>query len=255
MRLKVLGCSGAEFPGHNAPGFLLDNEIAFDAGSITGVLDEKAQMKINNIFITHAHLDHIRSIPFLADNIIVGRKAHQINILSISPVLNVIGKHLFNSSMWPDFTLIPNSDDAILNLIELKVGKPININAYTITPYKVKHTVPAVGYLVEDKKERRFFYTGDTGPSTQTWRMIGNKLIHCLIIDVSFPDSMGNMAIRTGHLTPSLLKEEILKIEQRPDHIFITHPKPQYQRTIKAELDRLRIKNVRMLKDGDTILI
>lgn len=104
MKIKVIGCSGAEFPGHNAPGFLLDEEIVFDAGSITGVLDEKAQLKIKSIFITHAHLDHIRSIPFLADNIIIGEKAHQVNILSISPVINTIKRHLFNSSMWPDFT-------------------------------------------------------------------------------------------------------------------------------------------------------
>jgi ribonuclease BN (tRNA processing enzyme) len=255
MRVKVIGCSGAEFPGHNAPGFLLDNETVFDAGSLTGVLDEKAQLRIKNIFVTHAHLDHIRSIPFLADNIITGRKSHQINILSIPPVLSTIKKHLFNSSMWPDFTIIPNSDEAILNLMELTVGKPTNINGYNITPYKVNHTVPAVGYLVEDKKERRFFYTGDTGPSAKTWKRIGNKKIHCLIIDVSFPNSMGHMAIMTGHLTPSLLKEEILNIQPIPDHIYITHPKPQYLKTIKTELDGLRLKNLKTLKEGDRILI
>jgi len=255
MRLKVMGCSGAEFPGHNAPGFLLDNEIVFDAGSITGVLDEKAQSKIKHIFITHAHLDHIRSIPFLADNIAVSKKTHRINILSIPPVLRTIKKHLFNSTMWPDFTIIPDYDRAILNLIRLKVGKSTNVDSYTITPYKVSHTVPAVGYLVEDEKGRRFFYTGDTRPSTETWKKIGNKKINCLIIDVSFPNSMGFMAIRTGHLTPCLLKEEILKIQQKPDRIYITHPKPQYERTIQVELNRLGMKNVRMLKDGETVLI
>jgi cAMP phosphodiesterase len=255
MRLKVIGCSGAEFPGHNAPGFLLDKEIAFDAGSITGVLDEKAQLKIKNIFITHAHLDHIRSIPFLADNIIVGEKAHQINVLSIAPVIGTIKKHLFNSSMWPDFTILPNPDGPILNLVTLRAGRTTNVNGYSITPYKVNHPVPAVGYLVEDSKERRLFYTGDMGPSTETWKKIGDRKIGCLIIDVSFPDSMGDMAIRTGHLTPSLLKVEISKIPHRPDHIYVTHPKPQYLKAIKAELEKLRMKNLKMLKEGDTIVI
>jgi ribonuclease BN (tRNA processing enzyme) len=255
MKLRVLGCSGAEFPGHNAPGFLLDDQIAFDAGSITSALDEKAQSKIKNIFITHAHLDHIKGIPFLADNIVVGKKAHRVNIFSVPPVISTIRKHLFNSSMWPDFTIIPNDNEGILNLVELKAGRPIDINGYTITPYKVNHTVPAVGYLVEDKKERRFFYTGDTGPSTETWKKIGSRKIHCLIIDVSFHNRMGSIAIRTGHLTPRLLKEEILKIEPRPDHIYITHPKPQYYRTIRNELDRLKIKNLKILREGETILI
>lgn len=255
MKIKVLGCSGAKFPGHNVPGFLLNNEIVFDAGSLTGVLNEKAQLKIKNIFITHAHLDHIRGIPFLADNIIVRNMNHRVNIFSIPPVLKTIKRHLFNSSVWPDFTIIPHPDDAILNLIKLKAGESLNLDDYLVTPYEVNHTVPAVGYLVEDKKKRRFFYTGDTGPSHDTWEKIGDKQIHCLIIDVSFPNSMKGMAIRTGHLTPGLLKEELLKIRCKPENIYITHIKPQYLKAIKEELKKLRIKNLMILKDGDTISI
>jgi len=46
MKIRVIGCSGAELPGHNAPGFLLDDEIIFDAGSITSVLTAKEQLRI-----------------------------------------------------------------------------------------------------------------------------------------------------------------------------------------------------------------
>jgi ribonuclease BN (tRNA processing enzyme) len=255
MKIKVLGCSGAKFPGHNIPGFLLDDEILFDAGTLTGVLDEKAQLKIKNIFITHAHLDHVRSIPFLADNIILRNINHRVNIISISPVIKTIKKHLFNSSMWPDFTIIPNLNDAILNLVELKAGESLQVNNHTVTPYKVNHTVPAVGYLVEDKKKRRFFYTGDTGPTSETWEKIGDKKMHCLIIDVSFSNSMEDMAIRTGHLTPKLLKEELLKIKYMPELIYVTHLKPQYLKVITTELKELKMKNLKVLRDGDTIRI
>jgi cAMP phosphodiesterase len=157
--------------------------------------------------------------------------------------------------VWPDFTVIPHPEDAILNLVKLKTGKPIRIHDYTITPYAVNHTVAAVGYLVEDKNKKRFFYTGDIGPSGKTWEKIGDRQIHCLIIDVSFPNSMRDIAIRTGHLTPHLLKEELSKIRQVPEHVYITHPKPQHFRTIKTELDRLKIKKVSLLRDGDTIRI
>jgi ribonuclease BN (tRNA processing enzyme) len=255
MKIRVLGCSGAKFPGHNVPGFLLNDDIVFDAGSLTGVLDERAQLKIKDIFITHAHLDHIRSIPFLADNIILANVYHKVNLYSISSVINTIKKHLFNSSLWPDFTIIPHPDDAILNLVKLSLDRPIKINCYTVTPYKVNHTVPAVGYLVEDEKKRRFFYTGDTGPSHEPWDKIGDRTINCLIIDVSFPNSMEDLAIKTGHLTPLLLKEELLKIKHIPKQICITHQKPQFLKTIKAELERLRIKNLQVLRDGDTIRI
>ncbi len=255
MKINVIGCSGAEFPGHNAPGFLLDDEILLDAGSLTNTLDEKAQLKIRHIFITHAHLDHIRSIPFLADNIVVGKKHSKITIYSISPVIRTIKKHLFNSAVWPDFTIIPNPGDAILNLVSLKAAEPVIVDGYTITPYKVNHTVPAVGYLVEDMKGKSFFYTGDTGPTAGTWKKIKNRKLNCLIIDVSFPDSMRELAVRTGHLTPGLLQEEMGAFHQAPEHICITHPKPQYFRTIKKELEALGMKNLTILKDGDIIRI
>jgi ribonuclease BN (tRNA processing enzyme) len=255
MKIKVLGCAGAEFPGHNPPGFLLDDEILFDAGSLTNVLDEREQGKIKDIFITHAHLDHIRGIPFLADNIIIGHWPCRVNLFSIPPVLRVIKKHLLNSSMWPDFTVIPHHRDAILKLKYLTAGEPVKINAYTITPYKVHHSVPATGYLVEDRQGKRFFYTGDTGPSDATWKKLGGKRMNGLIIEVSFPNKMEKMAIVTGHLTAKLLRKELSKIKQNPEKIYITHLKPQYLKTIRKELQELKMKNLRLLRDGEIIRI
>ncbi len=255
MKIKVLGCSGAEFPGRNPPSFLLDDKILFDAGSLTHVLDVKDQLKIKHIFITHAHLDHITGIPFLAENIIFVRQWHPIHILGIPPVVKAIRKNIFNGSIWPDFAAIPNSRKPILKFVKLKIGQSIELNGYSITPYQVNHSVPATGYLVEDQRGRRFFYTGDTGPFDATWEKIGAKKIHCLIIEVSFPNRMGNIAIQTGHLTPRLLKKELLKMKQMPGRIYITHLKPQYFKAIKNEVRRLRIKNLRLLRDGETIRI
>jgi ribonuclease BN (tRNA processing enzyme) len=255
MKIKVLGCSGAEFPGHRPPSFLLNGKILFDTGSLTDILDMKGQLKIEHIFITHPHLDHILGIPFLADNLIFMKKRHRVNILSIPPVIKTIRKSLLDGSIWPDFTIIPDTHEAILNLIELKPGHSIRIEDYTITPYPVNHSVPATGYLVEDKRMRRFFYTGDTGPTDSTWAKIGEKQIHGLIIEVSFPSRMEKVALETGHLTPLLLKKELRKIDPHPERIFIIHIKPQYFKAIKPELQKLKIKNLRLLRDGETIRI
>jgi ribonuclease BN (tRNA processing enzyme) len=255
MKIDVLGCSGAKFPGHNTPTFMLGKEILFDAGTIAEVLNEKQQLKIKYIFITHAHLDHIRSIPFLADNIIVGQNEHRVTIFSIASIINTIKKHLFNSSVWPDFSLIPDPENAVLNFMPLKVGRPLTLNGYSITPYKVPHTVPAVGYLIQDRKSRRVFYTGDMGPSGDTWKKLGDVRIDCLIIDVSFPNSLEGMAVKTGHLTPGLLQHEILKMSNPPGSVCIAHIKPQYSKKIKEELRKLKIRNLSVLKDGDTIRV
>jgi ribonuclease BN (tRNA processing enzyme) len=255
MKIKVLGCSGAEFPGSRPPSFLLNGKILLDTGSLTNVLDLKAQLKIEDIFITHSHLDHIIGIPFLADNLIFGKKWHKVNILSIPPVIRAIKKNILDGSIWPDFTVIPNAHEGILTLTELKPGHSIKIGEYTITPYPVNHSVPATGYLVEDERERRLFYTGDTGPTDTTWEKLKKKKIHCLVIEVSFPNQMEKIALETGHLTPRLLENEILKIEPPPKKIYITHLKPQYLTKIKKELNMLNLNNLKLLKDEDTINI
>ncbi|MBZ0156880.1 MAG: 3',5'-cyclic-nucleotide phosphodiesterase [Alphaproteobacteria bacterium] len=253
MKIKVLGCAGAEFPGHNPPGFLLDDTILFDAGSLTNVLDRKAQAKITDIFITHAHLDHVRGISFLADNIIVEKRKQRVNIISIPSVLRTIKRNLLNDSLWPDFTMIPDYENAVLKYIPVKPFTPLEVNGYRIVLYTVNHSVPAVGYLVEDSRGRRFFYTGDTGPTSTTWKRIGDMTIHCLVIEASFPSRMKDLAVLTGHLTPRLLKEELLKMKHLPERIYVTHPKPQHLKTIREELGRLGIGNIRMLEDGETI--
>ncbi|HSB05835.1 MAG TPA: MBL fold metallo-hydrolase [Thermodesulfobacteriota bacterium] len=255
MKIRVLGCSGADFPGNHLPGFLLDQEILFDAGSLTTVLDEKEQRKVQHIFITHAHLDHIIGIPFLADNIIAGKRGHRVNIYAIPSVVKTIKRHLFNSSVWPDFTEIPNVEYGVLNLIELKTGQPTQVGEYAITAYRVNHTVSAVGYLVENHPKKRIFYTGDMGPSKETWKKLKGIPIDCLVIDVSFPSFMTDMALRTGHLTPTLLKEELLNISPAPKRVLATHTKTQYYQAIKKEIETLHMDGIRILKDGETLRI
>jgi len=253
MKIKVLGCSGTEFPGRNPSSFLLDDRILFDAGSLTNILDKKKQLKVERIFITHAHLDHVTGIPYLAENIVFSNMRRKVDIIGSPLVIKTIKRHLLNGSVWPDFTVIPDAHHGILKLIELKPGQSMKTDDYTITPYEVNHTVPAVGYLVEDHRERRFFYTGDTGPCDDTWKKVGDKKLQLLIIEVSFPNRMEEFAIKTGHLTPLLIKKELSKIRFFPEKICITHMKPQFFSTIKTEIRRLGIKNLRLLRDGETI--
>lgn len=255
MRVKVLGCSGAEMPGHNPSSFLIDDVIALDAGSITSALPEKQQWKVKSIFVTHAHLDHIRGIPFLADNIIINKPDLKFEVLSIRPIIKALKDNLLNSTIWPDFTDIPHPKDGIIKLVEIMEGKEISNFNYQITPIAVNHTVPAVGYLIVDKNGKSLFYTGDTGPTKKTWKRLKERCLDALIIEVSFPNKMKELALLTGHLTAELLSDELKEIQCIPKKIYITHPKPQYLKQITAELKMLKIKNLSLLNDGKVIVI
>ena len=88
-----------------------------------------------------------------------------------------------------------------------------------------------------------------------TWEKIGEKKIHGLIIESSFPNRLEEMAMMTGHLTPGLLKKELLKMKFIPERIYVTHLKPQFHKAISRELQKLRMKNLILLKEGDSIRV
>ncbi|MGH8697237.1 MAG: MBL fold metallo-hydrolase, partial [Burkholderiales bacterium] len=70
MRIRVLGCSGGIGGRHlRTTSMLLDRNILIDAG--TGVCDlTLAELTpIDHVFLTHSHLDHVASIPFMVDTV------------------------------------------------------------------------------------------------------------------------------------------------------------------------------------------
>ena len=70
MKLRVLGCSGGIGGRHlRTTSFLLDSDILIDAGTGVGDLTLAELSQIDHIFVTHSHLDHVASIPFLVDTV------------------------------------------------------------------------------------------------------------------------------------------------------------------------------------------
>jgi len=247
MKLRVLGSAGAEFPNFRPPAFLIDDQLLLDAGTIGSVLSEEEQWRLQNIFITHSHLDHIRAIPALADNIIIKNLRHTVKIFGIADVITAMREHMFNNIIWPDFTIIPSSESPVISFETIDTGVEYTVSDYRIRAIPVNHTVPAVGYRV-CHGSTTLVYTGDTGPTEEIWKYVNG--IDALIVEVSFPNNMEPLAILTKHLTCSLLSVELDKIVRLPKRIFITHPKPQYYDIIRAEIECLGLKEIELLHDG-----
>ena len=66
---------------------------------------------------------------------------------------------------------------------------------------------------------------------------------------------MRDLAIKTGHLTPSLLAEEIRKMKKLPEEIYVTHAKPQYMSVIESELGNIKDHFVAILRDNTVISV
>ena len=225
MRLRVLGCSGGIGGRHlRTTSFLVDSDILIDAGTGVGDLTLAELSQIDHIFVTHSHLDHVASIPFLADTI-GGMRTKPIEVYTQRATIEILKNHLFNWAIWPDFTEIPTPEAPFLRYREIVVGQAISLSGRTITPIPARHTVPAVGYHL-DSGAASLVFTGDTGPNDALWSVvnrIGN--LKFLIIETAFSNKERHLAEISRHLCPETLAEELKKLE-RSAEVYITHLKP-----------------------------
>lgn len=223
MKLKILGCSGGIGSGSHTTSMLLDEDILIDAGTGVGELDFDKLMYIDHIFITHSHLDHVVSIPFLVDTVGCMRDK-PITIYATHSTLEILKQHLFNWAIWPDFSQIPDSRTPYMRYESISIGETIDLQGRKITPLPANHTVPAVGFQL-DSGQASLVFTGDTTTNNALWEIL-NKIenFRYLIIETAFCNQKKDIAIRSKHLCPSMLAEELEKLEQDVE-IYITHLK------------------------------
>ncbi|HEX5337729.1 MAG TPA: 3',5'-cyclic-nucleotide phosphodiesterase [Gallionella sp.] len=224
MKLRVLGCSGGIGGNLRTTSFLLDQDILIDAGTGINELSLTELSLIDHIFVTHSHLDHIASIPLLIDSVGFMRD-RPLTIYSTEDTLDTLRQHIFNWKIWPDFTEIPNAQQPFMRYQTIAVGETVALDGRKITALPANHVVPAVGYHL-DSGSASLVFSGDTTTNDAVWPMV-NKIenLRYLLIETAFSNSERALAILSKHLCPSLLADELAKLE-RDAEIFITHLKP-----------------------------
>lgn len=255
LKIKVLGASGSEVPGKNCPAFLVDGTFLLDAGTVGLALNIREETSLKQILLTHAHFDHIKGIPFLLDNLIVRNTGNTVTVMSGKEVIDALRENIFNDRIWPDFTRIPTPEKPVLKYRILSPSRPVDLNGHRVFIQKVHHTVPAYGYIIRQGNGKAVAYTGDTGPTDLFWRKMSSHDVQCLIVEVSFPNRLGEFALVSGHLTPALLRKEIGKMSPCPPKIYVMHIKPQHHGEIEEEIAAMRGNGVELLEEGSTITI
>lgn len=252
MKIEVLGCHGSETPSAKTVGFLVEDRILLEAGTVSSVLSLDRQLAIHSVILSHLHLDHIKGLPFLADNLI-GEPGSVITVYGIDEVLEGLKSHLFNDEIWPDFTRIANGDVSVLRFASLQKRVTTRIGEVEVTPFPVNHTIPSIGLFLR-KGDCTVLYTGDTAPTEEIWK-IGRERpdLSALLIEVSFPDSMKKIAKVSGHMTPTMVARELEKLDRPEVPVYVFHMKPKYEAAIIAELQDLLGGAVTVLREGDVL--
>ena len=234
MNIRVLGAHNCESQKWKLVTLLVDDALAIDAGALTSSLSLEAQQKLKAILLTHQHYDHIRDIPAIAMNLFLN--SGNINIYSIPPVYDALSTHLMNGELYPNFLEQPQ-ENPTLKFSAIEPYKAEQIEGYSILAVPVNHSVPTVGYQVTSPEGKAVFYTSDTGPSLAgCWEYVSP---HLLVIEVTAPNRYEEFALRVGHLTPSLLKQELIGFQELKGYlpqVVLVHMNPSEEKEIKAEI-------------------
>lgn len=255
MQIRVLGCHGSQTPGCNTTTFLLNGNILVDAGTITSLLTIEEQIKINYVLVTHAHLDHVKDIMFLADNICYLQKDRPLIVVGTQNIIDTLKTYLFNNIIWPDFSLLPSPENPVLKFETIRPGEKVALDNVNVTAVLVNHVIETVSYAIESK-EGSIVIIGDTGPTEDVWNVANNiRNLKAVFVETSLPNSMKDIADVTGHLTASGLEEELKKLHVLNPPIYLYHMKLQYRESIQNEIAMIKNRNIRILQDGEVINI
>jgi len=262
VKIRVLGCHGSDslIGGAQGPyqcrtcGFLVNETVMVDAGTIGAALHLAEQKRIRHVLLTHLHFDHIKGLPMLADNLVDDTVAPVV-LTGTPEVLGGLKQHIFNDQVYPDFLQLPNPQNPVFSLQPLDIGKEAEISGLRVLPIPVNHLVPTVGFLIREGSAS-VLYSGDTFTTEEIWRVAAREpSLKAAFIETSFPDEMEDLARASKHLTPALFGREFQKIG-RPDlPVYVYHLKPRFRQNIQQQLARLKIPHLTVLEEGQEIHI
>lgn len=234
MQIRVLGCSGGVGPGLRTTSLLVDEHVLVDAGTGVGDLSLGRMRGIDQVFLTHAHLDHVCGLAFLADNLF-DQVAHPIQVHAHADTLLALRRHLFNWQLWPDFTALPSPQAPLLRLAPIAPGECRALGqGVTLTALPAFHAVPALGYALQ-AEGGVFAFTGDTTAHDDLIEAL-NALprLDALMVDVAFPDEQAALGEVARHFTPQLAAQSLRRLRHRPQ-LLLTHPKPGCEARLQAQ--------------------
>jgi cAMP phosphodiesterase len=239
VKVELLSGGGAnDLQEQYLTSFIINHNLTVDAGALPLALTRDRQLKICDIIITHSHLDHFAGLPLMLDNIFMEMN-HIVKVHAIAETVQALREHIFNNSIWPDFSSFKNKHGANLQFQTIIPYQPFTIDNLRIQAIPVTHTVPTIGLIMESAKAS-VVISSDTGDTDELWaiaRQISN--LKGAFIECSYPNHLCHLATSYGHLCPNQMLKQVHKLG-RPIPIYAYHIKPAHMTEVLAELRELR---------------
>jgi cAMP phosphodiesterase len=222
------------------------SKLSFDSQSSYTPAAQVLRNHLKGVFLSHPHLDHVGAL------IINSTLMRSTDIYGTDFTIDTLRDHLFNWSVWPNLGSEGKNPLHLLTYHRLKGKVEVKKSALTVEPFPLSHSESyfSTAFLIKEGKEG-FLYLGDTGADRieksenlfSLWKtvvpLINAKKLHGIVIECSFDDSTPVEQLY-GHLTPSLIVEELTKLASLVPTlgelpILVVHMKRSFQKDSSIE--------------------
>ena len=158
-----------------------------------------------NFFVSHTHLDHIAALP-----VYIARR----RMMKMDPPTIYVPEHAL-SAIENMLRAVSRLDRGRLpcTFVTVKPGDEVELSReLVVSVHKVKHTVPALGYIVwERRKKLKPEYQDLSGEQIRDIRLAGTEVSH----EVRIPRVayLGDSSIEGLDANPEMYRAEILIME------------------------------------------
>jgi len=190
MRVVLLG-TGGYHPNNRrqtACMMLPEQGILLDAG--TGMFRARDHLATEqlDIYLTHAHLDHVIGLTYLFD-VLWDKQVRRVNVYGSSATLAAVQQHLFAPALFPV--------QPPLALHPLTEKMPL-AGGGNLTPFPLQHPGGAHGFRL-DWPDASLAYVTDTTAAADASYVEQVRGVDVLIHECYFSDEMPEQATLTGH--------------------------------------------------------
>jgi cAMP phosphodiesterase len=191
----------------------------------------------------------------LVDRVFDANFTVPLTVYARDETLRAVREHMFNDVIWPDFTKLPSPDRPMLRFHSCSPGDTITINRRDFFAVDVMHSVPSLGYTVQNSGGA-FAVSGDTKTNETLWPVLNAcDDLRVLVIEVSFPDEMEQLASDAGHYCPRTLTRDLQRLRHSPD-IWLTGMKPGEEDTIFEQvIAAVPERKIQMLSRGTVLTV
>lgn len=190
MRLILLGTTGYHPNDRRHTPCLLLPEcgLMLDAGTATYRAGEYLTKPELDIFLTHAHLDHVVGLTFLFSVMHV-HPLKRITLHALPDKLEAVEKHLFSDALFPTrppFELCPLEETFALS------------GGGLMTHFPLEHHGGSIGYRL-DWPGHSMAYVTDTTANPNAAYVEKIRDVDLLIHECYYPDAQAKLAKKLGH--------------------------------------------------------